>query len=110
MLLIFLARENFQTVMLQLLYAKLRQHIKIHISRMNFAVKRCKHIPKRFEHSVRCTATQFHFGKSINKTATLIRMQINQHIKIHLAQTAGAGHQRQQAIVLALLINRDNLI
>ena len=96
--------------MLQLLYAKLRQHIKIHISRMNFAVERCKHIPKRFEQSVCCTATQFHFGKSINKAATLIRMQINQHIKIHLAQTAGAGHQRQQAIVLALLINRDNLI
>ena len=96
--------------MLQLLDAKLRQHIKIHVCRMDFAVKRSKHIPKRFEHGVCCTATQFHFGKSINKAATLIRMQINQHIKIHLAQTAGAGHQRQQAIVLALLINRDNLI
>ena len=96
--------------MLQLLHTKLRQHIKIHICRMDFTVERCKHIPKRFEQRVCCTTTQFHFGKRINKAATLIRMQVNQHIKVHLAQTAGTGHQRQQAVVLALLVNRNNLV
>ena len=110
MLLIFLTRENLQTVMLKLLHTQLRQHVKIHICSVDFAVQRREHIPQRFKQGMRRAAAQFRLGQRINKAAALIRMQINQNVEVQLAQAAGTGHERQKAVVLALLVNRDDLV